>query len=105
MPVGEFLEDNDFGFAVIVVSSGMEGDSQKELLLSQARAMVLRKFLVENFGLTTVILRRWEWANRRVKIRMLIGGSIQILIFPSGTEIPASEPGSAGASSTNANPR
>ena len=28
----------------------MEGDAQKDLVLTQARAMVVREYLVENFG-------------------------------------------------------
>src|ERR1035437_3219181 len=47
---GEFLANNQFGFAVIVASAGMEGDTQKELVLTEARAMVVREYLVENFG-------------------------------------------------------
>ena len=47
---GDFLAQNQFGFAVVVVSAGMEGDSQKDQLLTEARAMVIREYLVENFG-------------------------------------------------------
>jgi len=43
---GEFLAQNQFGFAVVVVSTGMEGDAQQDMLLTQARAMVIRKYLV-----------------------------------------------------------
>jgi hypothetical protein len=28
----------------------MEGDTQKDLVLTEARAMVIREYLVENFG-------------------------------------------------------
>ena len=35
---------------MIVVSTGMEGDTQKDLVLTEARAMVIREYLVENFG-------------------------------------------------------
>ena len=33
-----------------MVSAGTEGDTQKELVLTEARAMVVREYLVENFG-------------------------------------------------------
>jgi hypothetical protein len=39
---GEFLANTQFGFAVVVVSAGKEGDTEKELLLTEARAMVVR---------------------------------------------------------------
>jgi phospholipid/cholesterol/gamma-HCH transport system substrate-binding protein len=48
--VGEFLAQNQYGFAVVVVSAGMEGDTQSEQVVTEARAMVVRQYLVENFG-------------------------------------------------------
>src|ERR1700676_209031 len=47
---GQFLADNEFGVAVVVVSTNRTGDSQKDLVLTQARALVVREFLVANFG-------------------------------------------------------
>jgi len=35
--VGEFLAQNQFGVAVITASTGMEGDSQKDTVLTEAR--------------------------------------------------------------------
>jgi len=91
---GNFLAQNHFGFAVVVVSSGMEGDAQKNLTLTQARAMVVRQYLVDNFGfddtnLKTLGLGKQSGANAEDAT-----GSIKILIFPVGTAVPAekSEP-------------
>jgi phospholipid/cholesterol/gamma-HCH transport system substrate-binding protein len=85
---GQFLAQNQFGFAVVVVSNGLEGDTQKDLVLTQARAMVLREYLVENFGfddsqLKTLGMGKETGAN-------LDGdwGSIQIVLYPAGTAIP-----------------
>ena len=47
---GDFLAQTQFGVAVVVVSTGMDGDTQKDLVLTEARAMVIREYLVENFG-------------------------------------------------------
>src|ERR1700723_2837097 len=46
---GQFLAGNEFGIAVVVVSTGMTGDTQKDLILTQARAAVVRAYLVANF--------------------------------------------------------
>ena len=54
---GEFLANNQFGFAVVVVSAGREGDTQKDLVLTEARAMVVREYLVEIFGFDDSQLR------------------------------------------------
>jgi phospholipid/cholesterol/gamma-HCH transport system substrate-binding protein len=89
---GDFLAQNPFGVAVVVVSAGMEGDTQKDMVLTEARAMVIREYLVENFGfddsqLMTLGLGKQASANLDAD-----WGSIQILIFPIGTQIPAEKP-------------
>jgi phospholipid/cholesterol/gamma-HCH transport system substrate-binding protein len=100
---GDFLAQNPFGVAVVVVSTGMDGDTQKDLVLTQARAMVVREYLVENFGfddsqLKTLGMGKQSGANLEAD-----WGSIQILIFPAGTVVPADNPApSAGASATDA---
>jgi phospholipid/cholesterol/gamma-HCH transport system substrate-binding protein len=86
---GQFLAQNQFGFAVVVVSSGMEGDAKKDLMLTQARAMVVREYLVENFAfddsqLKTLGLGKQAGANLDAE-----WGSIQILLYPAGTTVPS----------------
>jgi phospholipid/cholesterol/gamma-HCH transport system substrate-binding protein len=49
---GEFLADNQYGYAVVVVSAGATGDAQKDLVLTEGRAMVVREYLVETMGST-----------------------------------------------------
>jgi len=97
---GEFLEDTQFGFAVIVVSSGMDGDAQKDLVLTQARAVVVREYLVENFGFNDSHLKTLGLGKQKGENPQADWGSIQILIFPSGTEIPAEKLVPEGVSST-----
>ena len=86
---GEFLAENQFGFAVIVVSTGMEGDTRKDLVLTQARAMVIREYLVEHFGFDDSQLKTLGLGKQAGSSLDADWGSIQILIFPAGTEIPA----------------
>ena len=88
------MVQNQFGFAVVVVSTGMEGDAQKDLVLTEARAMVIRKYLVDNFGfddtrLRTLGMGKQAGASTGVDADW---GSVQILVFPEGTEIPAAKP-------------
>jgi phospholipid/cholesterol/gamma-HCH transport system substrate-binding protein len=96
---GEFLARNQFGFAVIVVSIGMEGDTKKDLVLSEARAMVVREYLVENFGFDDSQLKTLGTGKQADTGSDVDWGSIQILIFPSGTEIPVDKLSSANNSS------
>jgi phospholipid/cholesterol/gamma-HCH transport system substrate-binding protein len=97
---GEFLAKNQFGFAVVVVSTGMEGDTQKDLVLTEARAMVVREYLVENFGFDDSQLKTLGLGKQSGSNLDADWGSIQILIFPVGTEIPADKLPAAGISST-----
>jgi phospholipid/cholesterol/gamma-HCH transport system substrate-binding protein len=97
---GEFLAQNKFGIAVVVVSAGMEGDAQKDLILTKARAMVVREYLVGNFGFDDSQLRTLGMGKQTSANRNAEGGSIQILIFPTGTEIPTDKRTATGVSAT-----
>jgi phospholipid/cholesterol/gamma-HCH transport system substrate-binding protein len=85
---GEFLAQNPFGVAVVVASMGNEGDTQKDLLLTEARAMVVREYLVENFGFDDSQLKTLGLGKQTGATLDADWGSIQILIFPAGTEVP-----------------
>jgi len=89
---GEYLAENQFGFAVIVVSTGMEGDTKKDQVLTEARAMVVREYLVENFGFDDSQLKTLGMGKQAGGSLEADWGSIQILIFPAGTEIPVNKP-------------
>ena len=92
---GQFLADNQFGYAVVVVSADKEGDAQKDLVLTQARAVIVREYLVENFGfddgqLKTLGLGKQAGANQDSE-----WGSVQIVLYPTGSEMPADKSGAA----------
>ena len=54
---GKFLEANKFGLAVVVGSSGMQGDADKNRVLTQARAFVVREYLAQTFKLDDARLK------------------------------------------------
>jgi outer membrane protein OmpA-like peptidoglycan-associated protein len=97
---GNFLAQTQFGVAVIVVSTGMDGDTQKDLVLTEARAMVIREYLVENFGFDDSQLKTLGMGKQTGANLEADWGSIQILIYPTGTDIPAGKPAAAVSSST-----
>jgi phospholipid/cholesterol/gamma-HCH transport system substrate-binding protein len=97
---GDFLAQTQFGVAVVVVSSGMNGDTQKDLVLTEARAMVIREYLVENFGFDDSQLKTLGMGKQTGANPEADWGSIQILIYPAGTEVPADKPAPAVSSST-----
>jgi phospholipid/cholesterol/gamma-HCH transport system substrate-binding protein len=101
---GEFLAQNQFGFAVVVASTGMDGDMKQDLVLTEARAMVIRAYLVENFGFDDRQLKTLGMGKQAATGADADWGSIQILIFATGTEIPADKPEpAAGVAGTEVN--
>jgi outer membrane protein OmpA-like peptidoglycan-associated protein len=53
---GQFLEQNQFNLAVVAASEEL-GDSNKDRVLTQARAKVVRDYLVQNFKLDDTRLK------------------------------------------------
>ena len=98
---GEYLAQNQFGVAVVEVSSGMEGDTQKELVLTEARAMVVREFLAENFGFDDSLLKTMGVGKQAGSAPDAEWGTIQILIFPTGTKMPADKKANESGSSAS----
>ena len=89
---GDFLAQNQFGVAVVVVSAGMTGDAQKDLVLTEARAMVVREYLVVNFGFDDSQLKTLGMGKQANTAPDAEAGTIQILIYPTGTVIPSNKP-------------
>jgi phospholipid/cholesterol/gamma-HCH transport system substrate-binding protein len=100
-PGGEFLANNQFGFAVVAVSAGREGDTQKDLVLTEARAMVVREYLVENFGFDDSQLKTLgEGKQASGEANSGAGwGTVQILVYPAGVDIPPSKQSQAPVTS------
>ena len=83
----------------------MEGDTQKDLVLTEARAMVVREYLVENFGFDDSQLKTLGMGKQAGANMDADWGSIQILVFPVGTEPPVEKAAPTGISTTtNADP-
>ena len=103
---GEFLANNPFAFAVVAVSVGMEGDTQKDLVLTEAGAMVIREYLVENFGFDDSQLKTLGMGKQADASSSAGWGTVQILIYPAGTDVPADKQVPVGISSktTSAQP-
>jgi phospholipid/cholesterol/gamma-HCH transport system substrate-binding protein len=85
---GEFLASNDFGFAVVVASAGVEGDTRKDLVLTEARAMVVREYLVENFGFDDSQLKTLGMGKQTGANSDGGWGTVRILIYPAGATMP-----------------
>ncbi len=83
---GQFLQGRKFGEVVIMAAAGMKGDSEKDRVITQAQAMVVRNYLVQNFRLD----------DSRIKT-MGLGktddagddGKVEILVYPADSNAAA----------------
>ena len=85
---GRFLEENKFGLAVVIGFTGMKGDSEKDRVLSEARAMVVRDYLAQNFRLEdtrlkTIGLGKTKEPNDSSKV--------EIIVYPAGGNVASVE--------------
>ena len=85
---GEFLADTEFGVAVVVVSSGMTGDAQKDLVLTQARAMVVRDYLVGNFSFDDSQLKTLGLGKGKSATPDSGWGTVEIIVYPADADAP-----------------
>jgi len=85
---GQFLADNEFGVAVVMVSTSMAGDTEKNLVLTQARALVVRDYLVNNFGFDDTELKTLG-VGKNTALSVGAGwGAVEIIVYPPGTDVP-----------------
>src|ERR1700676_207026 len=88
---GRFLAANEFGIAVVVVYTGATGDAQKDLVLTQARASVVRAYLVGNFGFDDTQLKTLGMGKRTGAGTDSGWGTIEIVVYSAGTGIPGNQ--------------
>ena len=86
---GQFLADTEFGVAVVIVSAGTTGDEQKDLVLTQARAMVVRDYLVGNFSFDDTQLKTLGRGKGKSDTPDSGWGTVEIIIYPADAEVPA----------------
>lgn len=86
---GTFMEQNPFGLAVVAASTDMKGDAEKDRVLTEARAVVVRDYLVKNFKLDDT---RVKTIGLGKSAGVDEGSSVEILIYPVGTPRAKAQP-------------
>lgn len=77
---GEYLQSQKFGLVVITAAADMKGDSDKDRTTTQAQAMVVRNYLVQNFKLDdtrmkTMGLGKTQDTGESGKIEIIVYGA------------------------------
>jgi phospholipid/cholesterol/gamma-HCH transport system substrate-binding protein len=82
---GKFLEENKFGLAVVVAYTSMKGDSEKDRVLTEARSMVVRDYLIQNFKLDDTRIKTLGLGKAG---ETSDSSKVEIIVYPVGS-IPA----------------
>jgi hypothetical protein len=93
---GKFLAGNEFGVAIVVVYTGMTGDTQKDLILTQARAVAVRAYLVGNFGFDDTQLKTLGLGKKIEASADSAWGAVEIIVYPVGTGVPSDQQAGIG---------
>jgi len=86
---GKYLADNDFGVAVVEVSTGSAGSSDTDQTLSAGRALVVRDYLVQHYGFDDTKLKTVSLGKQSGETSKDDWGLVKVMIYPAGTPIPA----------------
>jgi phospholipid/cholesterol/gamma-HCH transport system substrate-binding protein len=82
---GQYLQANKFRLAVVVASVGMKGETDKDRVLTEARASAVRDFLAQNFRLDDTRIRT-------IGLGKTDGtgdaGKVEILVYPGPFDDP-----------------
>ena len=85
---GKFLEDSNFGLAVIAAYTGMKGDSEKARVLTQARAVVIRDYLAQTFKLDDARVKTIGRGEARDADDT---SEVEIIVYRVGADRPAAQ--------------
>jgi phospholipid/cholesterol/gamma-HCH transport system substrate-binding protein len=77
---GQFLQNDKFGLAVISARAGMKSDSAKERALTEARAMVIRDYLIDHFEMDDMRVRTMGAGKTSGAAD---NGDLQIIVYPA----------------------
>jgi len=78
--VGKFLEENKYGLAIVTAYTSMKGDSEKDRVLTEARSMVVRDYLTQNFKLDDTRIKTLGLGKAS---EASDNGKVEILIYPA----------------------
>jgi phospholipid/cholesterol/gamma-HCH transport system substrate-binding protein len=78
---GDYLQANKFGLAVVLVSVGMKGETDKDRVLSEGRAAAIRDYLAKNFRLDDTRIKTIGLGKTNGTAD---GGKAEILVYSAG---------------------
>lgn len=104
---GQYLSGQEFGVAIVEVSTGNSGSSDEDKTLAQGRALVVRNYIVQHFGFDDTHLKTVSLGKQTGESSKDDWGLVKVLVYPAGTAIPADknpEPANNSNSSPDGQP-
>lgn len=83
-PVGDFLQNQKYGLVVVQAVADMKGDSDKARVTTQAQAMVVRNYLVQNFRLDDTRIKTMGLGKAKSPAET---GKVEIIVYPPGSTV------------------
>lgn len=83
--VGEFLQQTPFDLAVVTAYTGLEGQKDENLALTQARAMVVRQYLAKTFRIDDTRIKT-KGMGEDAQTDPSKASRVEILVYPKGAE-------------------
>lgn len=101
---GQYLSSQEFGVAVVEISTGSSGSSDEDMTLAQGRALVVRDYIVQHFGFDDSHLKTVSLGKQTGESSKDDWGLVKVLVYPTGTPVPADKnPQPGNSSNTPAN--
>jgi phospholipid/cholesterol/gamma-HCH transport system substrate-binding protein len=82
-PAGEFLEETPGSLAVVTAYTGLEGEKEKNLALTQARAMVVREYLTRRFKVDDAKIKT-KGMGEDARTDSDRASRVEIVVYPGG---------------------
>ena len=83
--VGEFLQEAPFGLAVVTAYTGLAGQKEKNLELTQARAMVVREYLTKKFRIDDTRIKT-KGMGEDAQADSKRADRVEVLVYPEAAE-------------------
>jgi phospholipid/cholesterol/gamma-HCH transport system substrate-binding protein len=87
---GKFLQNNPFGLIVVTAYSGEPGEKEENLQMTQAQALVVRKFLIDNFKLDESRIKTKGFGEQTSNQKDEQQSCVEILVYGQGQNLRAS---------------
>jgi phospholipid/cholesterol/gamma-HCH transport system substrate-binding protein len=85
---GEYLQSQKFGLVVITAAADMKGDSEKDRTTTQAQAMVVRNYLVQNFKLDDTRMKTMGLGKTKDTGE---SGKIEIIVYAAAQPVTVTQ--------------